>query len=146
MDDKELNEFIEMILAQHPELLAAIPNEEEIPAGFQDINNVPAPIPNDQGNYLRPTIEPNRYGVAGQLGDLSGYANVGMEGLTPRDVGVSGRFGETAVDFNIPLGDPTQTSFNAQTPIGPGVGKFSGNIDPTDPNTRFMLEYILSLP
>jgi hypothetical protein len=69
-----------------------------------------------------------------------------MNGLTPQDVGVSGRFGETAVDFNIPLGDPTQTSFNAQTPIGPGVGKFSGNIDPTDPNTRFMLEYILSLP
>jgi hypothetical protein len=144
MDDKELDEYLREIVAQY--FINNPEKADQLPPGFQDINNVPAPIPNDQGNYLSPTFDGGRPGVAGQYGPVTGSASLGMNGLTPQDVGVSGRFGETAVDFNIPLGDPTQTSFNAQTPIGPGVGKFSGNIDPTDPNTRFMLEYILSLP
>lgn len=121
MDDKELSEFIEMVLAQNPELLESLLNEEEIPEESHDINNVPALVPNDQGNYLRPTIEPNRYGVAGPVGDLSGYANVGMDGLKPLDVaaGISGNRGD--LNVNIPLDDPGRFNLSAETEIAGNI-------------------------
>jgi len=115
--------------------------DQQIP---QDINNAQAPVPSDQGNYVRPAFNDGRPGIAAQYGQATGGVSLGMSGVTPQDVGVSGRLGETALDFNIPIADPTQTSFNAQTPIGPGIGKISGNINPRD--RRLLLEYILSLP
>ena len=121
MDDKEVSEFIEMVLAQNPELLESLLNEEEIPEESHDINNVPALVPNDQGNYLRPTIEPNRYGVAGTVCDLSGYANVGMDGLKPLDVaaGISGNRGD--LNVNIPLDDPGRFNLSAETEIAGNI-------------------------
>ena len=65
-------------------------------------------------NYIRPTISQNRYGLAGQLGDISGYANVGMGGLTPQAVnaGISGEMG--SLDANIPLSNPTRFNIRGE--------------------------------
>lgn len=114
MDEEELNKFIEEIANKYAS--GDLTTEEN-----QAINNVPVPVPNDQENYLRPTIIPNRFGLEGRLNDLSGYANVGMEEFTPRDVtaGVSGNLGDFNV--NIPLDDPGRLNVSAATEVAGNI-------------------------
>ena len=117
MDEEELNKFIEEIANKYAS--GNLTTEEN-----QAINNVPVPVPNDQGNYLRPTIIPNRFGLEGRLNDLSGYANVGTSGrfgLTPQDIsaGISGNQGN--LDLRIPLDDPRRLNVSAATEVANNI-------------------------
>ena len=113
MDEEELNKFIEEIANKYAS--GALTTEEN-----QAINNVSTPIVDDQENYLRPTIMPNRFGIEGRLNDLSGYANVGTSGrfgLTPQDIsaGISGNQGN--LDLRIPLDDPRRLNVSGEKDI-----------------------------
>ena len=114
MDEEELNKFIEEIANKYAS--GDLTTEEN-----QAINNVPVPVPNYQENYLRPTIIPNRFGLEAGLNDLSGYANVGMERFTPRDVaaGISGNQGN--LDLRIPLDDPGRLNVSAATEVAGNI-------------------------